>query len=222
MKWYCSECGAKLPNKNVALCERCGQLTTAVAQRKPKEQEENAHEQENFLTDGDKKLLRFIGVLSIVSSSVIILIVTIMLIVVVWLLNGSIAEQDVANNIVLTVMVVIIDSIAVAEQIAIIIFSIMVCRAKQWAVIILRIMYTINAITSFIMFNIIGGVLCLVILSKIKTIMTRMKGGSEYNYKMKLRRDDERRLQEDPTRWRCKFCGYINDISSSECKSCGR
>ncbi|MBS7369202.1 MAG: hypothetical protein KIG62_03510 [Oscillospiraceae bacterium] len=59
-------------------------------------------------------------------------------------------------------------------------------------------------------------------MTKLNAILSKMEGGAEYTAAAMQAAKEEAELAADPTKWRCKFCSFINSYTVSECKSCGK
>lgn len=83
---------------------------------------------------------------------------------------------------------------------------------------IAQVIYIINAVLYLLSANIISAVIEIVLAVKLGGIISKMKGGLKYAEAAESAAD----VPFDPANWQCKFCGYINPNTISECKSCGK
>lgn len=112
--------------------------------------------------------------------------------------------------------------IVIVEQLAALFFSVMILLKRAWAVQVSRVLYIINIIIHFLSGNIISAIITIYIVVKLNAIISKMDGGAEYTAAAMQAEKEEAELAADPTKWRCKSCGFINSYTVSECKSCGK
>lgn len=228
MKKYCSVCKQPLANPNAFTCDKCGKPTTPV------DLFERAAS-DNYLSGKEKKLLEFIGIMTIVACviSLITLIVAVSLFASVeknltaqW--NAGLIEQTAENaaalesSKIMSRSIVIIGVIIIIEQLGSLFCGVMILLKKAWAVQVCRILYIINAVLYFIGGNIISGIISVYLAVKLNGMISRMEGGSEYSRRSAEDAKKAAEIANDKTVWQCRNCGYVNPIAMSECKSCGK
>ncbi len=224
-KYYCSECKKQLANKNDALCDKCGKPTTPVGfiQR---------FEEKNILDETDKKLLRLIGMVTLITSVITLVYSAIMISVFsdyveyYSLLKLLLSEaEDIAScntYIGIYTVGIVIFVFLVLVELFYIIFGGGLYLMKAKAIKISKTLYIIDLIVDVLSLSIWGVVVDIWILTKIGDIIPKVAGGSEYEYHAKKEREKQAAIDNDSTKWRCKSCGYVNTSSDSECKSCGK
>ena len=228
MKKYCSECKRPLADPNVFTCDKCGRPT------KPIDLFDRVAS-DNYLSSKEKSLLEFIGIMNIVSCviSLIECLVVVSLcahadktLVMQW--DAGLVVQT-AENIarfetarLLYKMLRTIGLIYIFEQLGSLFFGVMVLLKKAWAVQVLRVLLIINAVLYLPAGNVISFIIAVSMAIKLRSIISKMEGGSEYNrrHAEDIMRSDY--IASNKTIWQCKSCGYVNPISASECKSCGK
>lgn len=225
MKKYCSECMLPLAYPAAVTCDKCGKPTRPI----------DIFERvtsDDHLTSKDKKLFGFVGVMNI-AASVIALIWTLIMIAavsdgitgLVYKLDAGLVEPENILRFRALILfwrsVVILSVILAVEQLVTLFFSVMILLKKAWAVHVCRVLYLVNTVLYFLLANLISFVISLCTTIKLSNFISKMDGGSEYN----RRAEDVAKaayIASDKTVWQCKSCGYVNPVSASECKSCGK
>lgn len=228
MKKYCSLCKQPLANKNCIVCDKCGKPTTPVDIF-------DKMASDNCLDSKEKRMLEFIGILNIISCAISI-IEWLILTAVFGNMSAALQEQMNAGLIVETAenlaayestlsmcgLMSTLGIIVIVEQLAALFLSIMILLKRAWAVQVSQVLYIINIIIYFLSGNIISAIITIYIVVKLNAIISKMDGGAEYTVAAMEAAKEEAELAADPTRWRCKSCGFINSYTVSECKSCGK
>ena len=228
MKKYCSLCKQPLANKNCIVCDKCGKPTTPVDIF-------DKMASDNCLDSKEKRMLEFIGILNIISCAISI-IEWLILTAVFGNMSAALQEQMHAGLIVETAeklaayestlsmcgLMSTLGIIVIVEQLAALFLSIMILLKRAWAVQVSQVLYIINIIIYFLSGNIISAIITIYIVVKLNAIILKMDGGAEYTVAAMEAAKEEAELAADPTRWRCKSCGFINSYTVSECKSCGK
>ena len=228
MQKYCSLCKQPLANSNCIVCDKCGKPTT------PSDIFDKMAS-DNCLDSKEKRMLEFISILNIISC-VISIIEWMILTAVFGNMSTTLQEQMNAGLIVETAenlsayestlsmcgLMSTLGIIVIVEQLAALFLSIMILLKRAWAVQVSQILYIINIIIYFLSGNIISAIITIYIVVKLNAIISKMDGGAEYTVAAMEAAKEEAELAADPTRWRCKSCGFINSYTVSECKSCGK
>ena len=228
MKSYCSVCKQPLANKNNAVCDKCGKPTVPVGFF-------DRYESDNCLDRSDKKLLEFIGIINI-AACVLSLIEMIILIVSFSSAKNALvssmemgAIQQTAENMAIYksymsmyTILIVVGVIVAIEQLVSGVLGVMLFLKRVWAVHIAKVLYIVNVVINFLSGNIISGVLVIVLIVKLNSILDKMDGGNQYYVVSSAKAKAQAELEADATKWRCKSCGFINHIATSECKSCGK
>lgn len=228
MKKYCSLCKRPLANNNCIVCDKCGKPTTPVDIF-------DKMASDNCLDNKEKRMLEFIGILNIISC-VISIIEWLILTAVFGNMSATLQEQMNAGLIVETAenlaayestlsmcgLMSTLGIIVIVEQLAALFLSIMILLKRAWAVQVSQVLYIINIIIYFLSGNIISAIITIYIVVKLNAIISKMDGGAEYTVAAMEAAKEEAELAADPTKWRCKSCGFINSYTVSECKSCGK
>ena len=219
MKKYCSLCKQPLANNNCIVCDKCGKPTTPIDIF-------DKMASDNCLDSKEKRMLELIGILNIISC-VISMIEWLILTAVFGNIRSALQEQMNAGLIVETAenlaayqstlsmcgLMSTLGIIVIVEQLAALFFSVMILLKRAWAVQVSRVLYIIN---------IISAIITIYIVVKLNAIISKMDGGAEYTAVTMQAEKEEAELAADPTKWRCKSCGFINSYTVSECKSCGK
>lgn len=228
MKKYCSICKQPLADKNALVCDKCGRPTTPIDIF-------DRLSADNVLSGKEKKLLSFIGGMTIVVCAISLL---------QWIimtasfssLSGTLTEnwnagliEQTEENIMSYQMLkrlygafITIGIIFIIEQLAMVFLGVMILLKKAWAVQVCRVMYIINAVLYFLSGNIICGIIEIYLIVKLNGILSKMEGGAEYNRITYETAKKAAEIAADPTKWQCRGCGFINPNTVSECKSCGK
>lgn len=228
MKKYCSLCKQPLANNNCIVCDKCGKPTTPIDIF-------DKMASDNCLDSKEKRMLELIGILNIISC-VISMIEWLILTAVLVNIRSALQEQMNAGLIVETAenlaayqstlsmcgLMSTLGIIVIVEQLAALFFSVMILLKRAWAVQVSRVLYIINIIIHFLSGNIISAIITIYIVVKLNAIISKMDGGAEYTAVTMQAEKEEAELAADPTKWRCKSCGFINSYTVSECKSCGK
>lgn len=224
-KYYCSECKKKLENKNNAVCDKCGRPTTPVGfiQR---------FEEKNILDPEDKKLLKFIGMATLITSIISFCYSCIMIPIIASNIEYYSVmklfltkEEDISafNTYIGTLSIaLVLFVLLLLIELFYIVFGGAMYLMKSKAIKLSKTLYIIDLIIDFLSGSIWGIVVDIWILTKIGDIIPKISGGSEYEYHAKKEKEKQAAIDNDTTKWRCKSCGYINSSSVSECKSCGK
>lgn len=228
MKKYCSLCKQPLANDNCIVCDKCGKPSTPIDIF-------DKMASDNCLDNKEKRMLEFIGILNIISC-VISIIEWLILTAVLGNMSTTLQEQMNAGLIVETAenlaayestlsmcgLMSTLGIIVIVEQLAALFLSIMILLKRAWAVQVSQVLYIINIIIYFLSGNIISAIITIYIVVKLNAIISKMDGGAEYTVAAMEAAKEEAELAADPTKWRCKSCGFINSYTVSECKSCGK
>lgn len=228
MKKYCSLCKKPLERNDCIVCDKCGRPTTPIDIF-------DRVASDNCLSGKEKRLLEFIGTLNIISC-IIALIEWLIICAVFSGMREDLIEQMAADLIVKTPeniavyvssvsvfgFLTALGTIVIIEQLGALFLGVMFLLKKAWAVQVSRVLYIINIVIYFLSGNFISGVITLYIVIKLNRIISKMEGGTEYTAAAIQAEKEEAELAADPTKWRCKSCGFINTNSFSECRSCGR
>ena len=225
MKKYCSECRLPLASSAAVTCDKCGKPTRPT----------NIFERiagDEYLSPKDKKLLGFIGALDI-AACVISMLWTLLVIVVITEVSARLADRLSMGLIepeyverfrfmlVFYRNFVIFSVITVVEQLVTLLFSVMILLKKEWAVQVCRGLYLVNAVLYFLFGNLISFAMGLYLTIRLSGFISKLERGSEYD----RRAENVMRsayIASDKTVWDCRSCGYVNPVSASECKSCGK
>lgn len=228
MKKYCSVCKRPLADPNAFICDKCGKPTKPLDIF-------NRLASDNFLSSKEKSLLEFIGFMNILSC-VISMFEWIVIISICAHSDSVLAAQWEAGLVVQTTdniaryqtarllykTLTVIGTVYIFEQLGSLFFAVMILLKKVWAVQVSRVLYIINAVLYLISGNIISFVIVLSLALKLKSIISKMEGGSEYNARRAEEAIRAAEIAGDKNVWQCKSCGYVNPVSASECKSCGK
>ena len=228
MKYYCSLCKKPLANKSCIVCDKCGKTTTPIDIF-------DKMASDNCLDVKEKRTLEFIGILNIISCVISIIEWLILTAVfnnmsetLQWQMSAGLiieTEENLAayrSTLSMCGLMSTLGVIVIIEQIAALFLSIMILLKKAWAVQVSQVLYIINIIIYFLSGNIISAIITIYIVRKLDTIISKMDGGAEYTIAAMEAAKEEAELAADPTKWRCKACGFINSYTVSECKSCGK
>lgn len=228
MTKYCSVCKKPLADPNAFTCDKCGKPTTPIDIF-------YRLASDNCLSSKEKKLLEFIGIMTIVACAVSIIMQFVMTalfsgaskeLTAQW--NAGLIEQTAENAAAYESMkrlfnvFVIFSVITLTEQAGTLFFGVMILLKKAWAVQVCRVLYIINAVLYLLGGNIISGIIAIYLSIKLGGVISKMKGGSEYNRRSAEDAKKAAEIANDKTVWQCKNCGYVNPIAMSECKSCGK
>ena len=227
MKKYCSECRQPLADPQSMVCDKCGRPTTPVGVF-------DTMASENCLSGGEKRGLEIIGIVNI-AACVISLIQWIVMLVsfadaraqVTALMSSQLfpTAEEMASyraSIMVCNVFTVMGVIMLLLQLAAAALGVMIFLKKVWAVRTASVMYIINVVLYVISGNIISAALTIYLIVKLNSILSKMAGGAEYIAQAEKLAKEEAEIAADRTKWRCKSCGFINGISSSECKSCGK
>lgn len=224
MKKYCSVCRKPLADPNAAICDKCGKPTMPVDFF-------NRAASDNILSSREKTLLEVIGIFTVVACAFSIFQCLLIngifanqikqlqyQIEIGWIENSPENLAKIGAYSATANVFKIITTFIIIEQLATAVLGIMVALKKAGAVRIAQVIYIINAVLYLLSANIISAVIEIVLAVKLGGIISKMKGGLKYAEAAESAAD----VPFDPANWQCKFCGYINPNTISECKSCGK
>ncbi len=194
-KMYCSVCKEQLADATRVVCDKCGKPTQPLTwfQRCAAD---------TILTEQQKRLLKRIAYLSMLSS-----VISVISGVIILLLQFSRidADNDLARAFVGVVCTLQIIGIVLAIVGAILAF--MLKEYHPFAVKVYRNTSIFMSGATFISFNIISMIIYIYISVNIWDILNCVDGGSEYE-KQRIKKEKQKKYLDINDMWVCKACGY--------------